>query len=473
MNVRSFPAAVAAGALMLAAMASPSGPFDSEGANDLQSQDAWKLSVAGGAWGTDDAIERQTDNISLLSHLNVGSTSDMQLQRREGEQIIDGEVVDTTLDIAVMGSVGPNGLRIVDVTDPENPTLLSEVACGAFHNDVVVWQNIAVLGHDGSGTCEQDAQIKVGAPAGKGVWIFDITDPVNPELIRFVGAPFMPRGPHNISVHPEEGLLYFSYQALGDVNTKWGYFDLKDPASMPVTVDMRALEPESGDSCHDMGIALDVESALGTVQDLLFCAGVTATYIWNIDDPKSPQPLGDIVNPAINIHHGARLAPDGKTLVVDDELAGAGTGSAGCKGGAPTGAQWFYDISVPEAPVLLAYSTTSELDAAKMPCTSHFYNFIPTSDGSLKLVTGWYHSGVIVHDFSDLPVPPTEEAYILPEGANFWTAYAWHGKVFGSSYAGGDTAGLYVFELDGQEDLPPSPYDEGTSWARWDGLPGA
>lgn len=425
------------------------------------------------------AIERASENIQLIARADVGPASDLMLQRREGQQVLKGVTITGTRDFAFVGGIGPfsdgstpYGFSTVDVTDPENPEVLAFVECGAFHNDVVVWEHLLILGSDGSGTnCEQKPEFGLPFTSGNGVQVFDVSDPAAPRLLRVFhtsgdGVPIS--GPHNISVNPEAGLLYLSTAGFRE-EPVWGYVDLNDfgEDTEMVIISQREITPESGDGCHDQGIAHGVTDAQGNVRDLIFCAAITGTHIWDITaDPRSPVHVATIVNPAINIHHGARLASDGTTLILNDELAGAAA-AAGCQGGAPAGAQWMYDISTPETPVFVGTTSTSELNPAKLPCTSHFYNNIPTSDGSTKIVTGWYRSGMIVHDLSEVPLPPTEEAFLLPEGATFWAAYAWHGYLFGASYGEGDGSGLFIAKLDGMEDLDPISYDEGTSWSRW------
>jgi hypothetical protein len=230
----------------------------------------------------------------------------------------------------------------------------------------------------------------------------------------------------------------------------------------------------AADGCHDQGLAFDVETATGDVRDFIFCAAIGTTIIWDItEDATNPVHVATIANPSISIHHGARLAPDGRTLILNDELAGAAAGS--CSAGAPTGTLFAYDISVPEAPVALGYGSAPDLPNAAV-CTSHFYNFIAPSemDGGQQLsVTGWYSGGAIIHDFSraagigPIGVAPVY-AQLTPEGVRSWTAYAYRGFIYSASYGGSNT-GFFVAEMDGYdaEGAEPQPFDEGTSWSRW------
>jgi hypothetical protein len=427
-----------------------------------------------------------TDNIELIAELETGASSDIMFQRREGRQMLDGVEIDAVKDYAFVGTVyASDGFRVVDVTNPREPQLLASVACGGFHNDIVVWENYVVIGHDGGAKiCDGQAALGV-RPSGAGIWIFDVTDPAKPVLVKSVGKAGVAQqgseltdATHNISLNPEEGLVLFSTAGFHTA-PKWGYFDLKGDilANEPVELSMRDLTRDvtaAADGCHDQGLAFDVETATGDVRDFIFCAAIGTTIIWDItEDATNPVHVATIANPSISIHHGARLAPDGRTLVLNDELAGAAAGS--CSAGAPTGTLFAYDISVPEAPVALGYGSAPDLPNAAV-CTSHFYNFIAPSemDGGQQLsVTGWYSGGAIIHDFSraagvgPIGVAPVY-AQLTPEGVRSWTAYAYRGFIYSASYGGSNT-GFFVAEMDGYdaEGAEPQPFDEGTSWSRW------
>lgn len=448
--------------------------------------------------GVDEIPGTYTDNIEPLVNLEIGSSSDIMFQRREGEQVLAGETITATKDYAFVGGVEENdGFTAIDITDPENPEVLAEVQCGGFHNDIIVWEQYVVIGHDGgAGPCDGLEALKT-VPTGAGIWIFDATDPANPVLVHSVGeggiqpTQQLTQATHNISLNPREGLVYYSTAGF-HTNPVWGAFSLKGDVTQNTSIEhpMGVLAGRSdgtagADGCHDQGLAFDVVDATGAERDFVFCAAIGNTLIWDItEDPTNPVHVSTIVNPSINIHHGARLAPDGHTLLLNDELGGAAAGV--CTGGAPTGTQFAYDISVPEAPVAIGYGATDELqsDTNLSACTSHFYNFISpeqNADAKQLSVTGWYRSGAVIHDFTRAagvaPVGPAPvHARATPDNAAMWTAYAHRGYIYSASY-GGET-GFFVYSLDGYtpgtegapaEVAEPLPFDEGTSWGPWTG----
>lgn len=422
-------------------------------------------------------IVRQSDNVEFVAHVPVAPTSDMQFQRREGRQMLRGKVIDGTRDILVMGGTQRPGLVTFDITDPEDPELLAEVSCGGFHSDVAVYENYAIQAWDGTTRpCEEDDPanrngVENPLNAGSdGVRIFDITDPADPVLVARYGTHNgIPRGVHNITVNGPAGLVYLDMAELDPVNPQWGFIDLDDP-DLPLTMlPIRDISPTAGDGCHDGGIAPE--------RQLFACPGITASYIWDISDPRMPVEVAHIPNPAISIHHGARWTPDEETLVLGDELAGAAEATP-CTGAqntlTPTGAAWFYDARIAEAPVLNGVFSTPDTDGDY--CTTHFYGF--HRDTTL-MPMGMYDAGIEVVDYGPvaehLPGAPTQHAVFEPDEAGFFSAYAYRGYVYGSSFEYGATGkdieadgrGLWIIKVEGIDDAEPVATDEGSVWGRW------
>ncbi len=422
-------------------------------------------------------IVRQSDNTEFVAHVPVAPTSDMQFQRRVGPQRFKGEVIDTTKDVLVMGGTQRPGLATFDITDPTDPQLLATVSCGGFHSDVAVYENLVVQAWDGTTrACEKDdAANRNGVEnalnqGSAGIRVFDLTDPADPVLIaRYGAADGLPNGVHNVTINGEAGLAYLNMAELDPVNPLWGYIDLDDPSLPLTTMPIRDISPSAGDGCHDVGLAPS--------RQLLGCAGITASYIWDISDPRLPTEVAVIPNPGISIHHGSRWTPDEQTLVLGDELAGAAAATP-CAGATstntPVGAAWFYDATVAEAPVLNGVFSTPDTDGDY--CTTHFYGF--QADTTL-MPMGMYDAGIEVVDYGPvadgLPGLPTSYAHFEPDEAGFFSAYAWHGYVFGSSFEYGATGkdieadgrGLWIIEVEGIEDTEPLAVDEGNAWGRW------
>ncbi len=432
-------------------------------------------------------IELATDNVHLVAHHWFPDGTDMQFQRREGQQMLDGEIVDGTRDYLFMGGDAKSGsdvggVQIFDITDPELPVHLVDMQCRGYHADIAVYENLLLQAIDSGGSnvgCVGDSLDRFDPNQidknGLGVRIFDITDPANPEVIAFLnGATGIGNGgSHNITVVPWAGLLYLAdagFTPDGDFTI----VDLKDPSFPVTTIPMQTVAPGSADICHDIG--LDPE------RELAYCAAIGTTHVLDISDPMNPTLVTTIVNNGLSIHHSARLASDGNTLVLGDEFAGAldqnlpdnpfaadaGVGSNGCIGDPTAGALWFYDLSVSiQAPVPVGSYAPTNPEPTASPCTSHFYNAVPEST---MVAAGWYEAGMVVVDYSQ-PWPANEYAVFRPELGNFWSGYWWHGYFYGNSRTveeKGYGGGLWIIKVDGiDDDREPWAGDEGTVWARW------
>lgn len=424
-------------------------------------------------------FDRRSDNIELVARVQFPQGTDMFFQRRDGRHRLDGRSVRGPRDYLFAGAdasaaVGdppagtPEGVRVVDVTDPTAPRQLVAIDCPGYHADVAVYENRLVQAIDSAGTntgCAErfdpDGENELGEA---GVRIFDISDPARPTLITHLTTDELGTSAHNITTLPWAGVLYVAGSGFDETDPVLSIVDLKDPDFPVTTIPMSDISPTAVAECHDIGVAsLDTRA-------LAFCAGVEQTFVWDVSLPLQPTHVSIAVGPPESIHHGARLAPDGRTLVLNDELGGAAV-APGClpTTSDPIGALHFFDIGIPEAPIFLGSFSTSETDT-KLPCTSHFYNFIP---GTSLLTVGWYKSGMIVVDYSNR-TRPTEHAVFTPTGGDFWSAYYWHGHVYGNSFGGGgpiggtnEAGGIWITRLDGIGDVDPSPHDQGVTWAPW------
>ena len=160
-----------------------------------------------------------------------------------------------------------------------------------------------------------------------------------------------------------------------------------------------------------------------------------------------PRILAHIYNPAINIHHSSGFAWDGKTMVLGDELGGAEV-TPGCLGPqqAPVGALWFYDVSDPTAPALRGSFRVPQQHAS-VQCTAHDFDVIPLPSGKDILVSAWYEGGTTLVDFTD-PANPTQLAYYVKAGTNYWSSYWYNGHVYANAFVPG---GLDVYSVSAPE----------------------
>ena len=296
------------------------------------------------------------------------------------------------------------GMQIVDITQPTAPFVAAVYDCDISQGDVQVWKNgkriLASYTADGTfgaagaaSRCAQD--LNLGSDAA-GTVIVDITSPTSPQTVSFLPVP---RGSHNMTIHPSGDYLYNSNSDLiTSTRPSITIYDVSDPdqprkvQDFPIPFVPLSLGSES----HDITFNEDGSRA--------YSAALSQTLVLDTTDPANPTIVSQVLDPTINVVHGSDpvtlTREDGTTrevLVVADERAGA-AGSAECPGGGlhlydVTGAKeaspekigtWFIPTVGPQA------GTT---------CTAHVTRVYEDQE---MMTVAWYGQGVRVLDLSAL-----------------------------------------------------------------------
>ncbi len=326
---------------------------------------------------------------------------------------------------------GPAGLRIVDISDPENPMVVHEGVedTGSRDADIMEHPN----GHT-------YAVLSAG-----GVKLVDVTEPSTATVVSTASV-----ASHNMAVVPNTTIVYNSRSisahipGIGETG-QVDLIDFADPENpvvkvfpFPAVITTPAGVPRTVQSttCHDITFNAELARA--------YCGGVTDTTIWDITDPWNPVIIQVIDYPLVNIHHGVWDARNGSLLILGDEFAGAIAGPL-CSSVVdyPTSALWFFDISDIESPTPVDYfqvewdSITPEAQNTSL-CTTHFGTLI---EGHDAMVMGWYAAGSVMVDFSGVQLDPnfggaSQIDHFRPDGTvNTWEAREYKGHIFT-----GDTA---------------------------------
>lgn len=273
--------------------------------------------------------------------------------------------------------------------------------------------------------------------AYEGIRIVSIADPANPTQLAFVNTDC---GSHTHTLVPDERngrlFIYVLSYPLGVQGTTCSVeshrkisvieVPLNKPAAARV-VSTPDVSPAIG--CHD--VTVDVAGGVAGA------ACITESQLWDISDPANPTVISHIVNPAINIHHSTTFSWSGRTLVIGDELGGAAF-SPGCVGGDPhfpLGALWFYDVSDPAAPQLQS-SFRIPQDELSILCTAHNFNVVPTRTARDILVSAWYNGGTTVLDFTD-PANVEQIGFYVgrePKLSTAWSSYWYRGFIYVNNF---------------------------------------
>lgn len=336
-------------------------------------------------------------------------------------------------------SAAGDGLRIIDITNPERPRVTGFLECRVSQNDVQVRGDLVIMGIDYDETPSQCYdQLRIQTPQ-TGLMVISIANPARPTAIGFVPIRL---GVHNSTWHPGGRYVYISdselepspAEPLGQNHGRIQVVDLANPRR-PVMIGQLALPP--GLSSHD--VTFNRHGTRG------YAAAITQTAILDTTWPATPRLITTIVDPAVNISHGADPTPDGRYLLVTDEQAGALANGVCNVGGVHV-----YDLRNELAPVKVGYypfnpanSITSTTNSRNLVCTAHVLDYAP--DGSFFTNAG-YAAGVRIVDAMNLTGVPLELGYFTPVDADTWSAKTYKHKNY--LFANDKDRGLDVYKYD-------------------------
>ena len=300
---------------------------------------------------------------------------------------------------AVAGSY-LNGMRVIDITEPAAPVVVSIMDCAIFQGDVqifvregrtyVIYAVDDYLENIVTSPCFVDAGYTGEIAAG--FFVVDVSDPANPDPISF--TPLVP-GSHNTTLHPAGRYLYNSNAQLPGL----GVIEIFDLANLAAPTLVHKVQLVTGLPSHDITFNADGTRA--------YSAALTHTLVLDTTQPDRPTVVGRILDPTINIHHQADpitindpLLGTRTFLIVSDEIAGAAE-----LGICPGGGLHVFDITGPleRVPVKVGVFEAPELFRptlkGRLRCTAHVFRMYPEQG---LMTMGWYSAGVRVIDISRL-----------------------------------------------------------------------
>jgi hypothetical protein len=394
--------------------------------------------------------DQHSSNVKLLANLPrpAGTTTQTDLA-------FDGK-------LAYAGFV--QGFRVVDVSDPENPVMITDFRCNGSQSDVSVYGGLLFQSVDtpqSSGACNS-TNVTASTPGMfEGVRIFDVSDPTAPVHVASVATDC---GSHTNTLVPDGDTVYVyvsSYplggaaqgpncrsQEGGGGHSKISIIEvpLSDPTDFSVSA--YNLDPDTQwgtylgsftfRACHDISVFVEL--------GLAAAACLTEGQLWDISDPANPDFIwrydnANIRPENIDLFHSASFSWDGSIVAFGDE-SGGGTAARCVNPNDNQGRIWFVDTE-----------DGDELDSYKIPrsvpgiCTMHNFNFIPRRDGRNILVSSAYTGGTSIVDVDKLLAGASEAAaevgYYVPDQANAWSSYWYNGFI----YSNGTPRGLDIFLL--------------------------
>ena len=371
----------------------------------------------------------------------------------------------TQSDLAFQGNYAYagtfSGFRIIDISEPTNPTQVTFFPCNGGQGDISVWGDLLFSSVDtpqSDPSCASTSLPNAAAPgAWEGVRIFDISDPTAPKRIASVRTDC---GSHTHTLVPVgRGSLFVYVSSYALTTTSLGpnceqfhgkisviHVPRGNPADAEVVAEPAVDVPDfdfervelvspvlqDTNGCHDITVL--------TPRRLAAAACLSVGQLWDISDPTSPVAIQTFNTPQVRAWHSAAFTWDGDRVAFGDEAGGGGLPRCREQDYPETGAVWVFDVA-----------TGGELGVYKLPrfhsttCTMHNFNFVPGVEGDI-LVSSAYTGGTTVADLTD-PANPVEIGYYQvagPPASNAWSSY-WHN---GYVYANDIARGFDVFSVD-------------------------
>jgi hypothetical protein len=347
--------------------------------------------------GVNVADSGEGKNMSHVANLQYDGSGEVQ----SGSDIEFVKV--GTKEYALAGTLR-KGMQIVDITNPRKPRRAAVYDCDITQGDIQVWEHgrrilasytaDSTFGTAGAASkCARDLDLDSKA---SGTVIVDITTPTSPQTVSFLPVP---RGSHNMTIHPSGDYLYNSNSDLiTSTSPTITIYDISQPRQPEKVQDFPIpFTPTSlGSESHDITF-----NASGT---RAYSAALSQTLVLNTSNPRRPKIVSNTVDPAVNLSHGADpvtlTRPNGtkrSILVVSDERAGA-AGSVEC----PGGGLHLYDITGAKEkdPVKIGtWFIPTIQPQAGTTCTAHVMRIYPKQE---MLTIAWYGQGVRVLDISGL-----------------------------------------------------------------------
>jgi LVIVD repeat len=372
---------------------------------------------------------------------------------------------DANSDLAFWGNLAfhgdYDGFRIVDISDPDNPQLVSRTRCNGDQGDIVVWGNILVRAWNAPKTVPRDCD-GTTVPAGfEGMHVFDISNLANPQLVGEVELSARPQadspgcGTHTLTLVPD-GDRAVIYNATSGGNTllppalqNCDWIDIVQvPLDNPGAASFLRREPlEGGHAAHDNGVILGGVNLLGTASGHMsnvFSIGPPRggtledpLFLYTVEEPGVDGVIGN--------WHSAAFSWDGDVLILGWEPGGGAAPECEATDPPVKKSAFFYDANTGAK---LGQWTLPRPQSAAENCTIHNYNAVPLRSGKRVLVLGNYQAGTWVVDFTD-PANARTVAWSDPpplvptQLGGAWSSYWYNNFIYESEI----TVGLNVFRL--------------------------
>jgi hypothetical protein len=386
---------------------------------------------------------------------------------------------DANSDLAFWGKLAfhgdYDGFRIVDISDPDDPQLVSRTRCNGDQGDIVVWENVLVRAWNAPKSEPRPCDGTTVPSGFEGMHIFDISDLSNPVLVGEVELSARPQadspgcGTHTLTLVPD-GDRAIIYNATSGGNAllppalqECDWVDIIEvPLDDPGAASHLRAEPlMGGHAAHDNGVILGSVNKLAVASGHMsnvFDIGANDTpggslddpaFLYTIEEPGVCNENAGVPNnddlPCNGNWHSAAFSWDGDVVIMGWEPGGGAQPECEATDPPVKKSAFFYDA---DTGAKLGQWTLPRPQSAAENCTIHNYNTVPLRSGRDVLVLGNYQAGTWVVDFTD-PANARTVAWSDPpplvptQLGGAWSSYWYNNFIYESEI----TKGLNVFRL--------------------------
>jgi hypothetical protein len=311
---------------------------------------------------------------------------------------------------------GPEGITILDISDPRNPKTVSVLMVShpwSHSHNVRVVGDLMVVNSE----IEPGKGDRLQYPDG-GFRVYDIRDKTAPRLLAFVKTHA--RGVHGFDI--DENFAYISTEMGGFVGNILVIYDIRNP-SKPVEVSrwgMPGQNVAAGELPHPRGRDHSLHHAMRCGNEMYAGCWFSGISIIDVSDITRPRTLGrhEYDPPHAEPAHIFLKVPfqlGGRSIAVSTEEERP---KRGPDVGRPHAPLRTWDVTDPARPdILCTYQLAEQSqpyhgDAVRFG--THQLREIVDPDCMLYVI--WFAAGLRMIDISD-PVNPKEEGYFIPQPA--------------------------------------------------------
>lgn len=270
-----------------------------------------------------EVLERGSSNMDVLGHLPLGprlSVTDMDVEQELSRPY-------AYVARAQAGPVGPKGMDIISIADPENPEVIYEwriedqdlhLGLGAMDVKHFKWGDRYFV--------VQSVQFSQGGPdSDMGAVVLEVTglpDVTTVREIARIREPDLPGGFHNIFIYKHSNMnVYLVATVSGPFAAVYDLGQLVDGGGSEMVAQIPIPDPDGqGDNrrrgYHDFYLGYHPDT--GT--DRFYGGGTGGYYVYDVTDLSDPQLVTQVVGVSgVRSGHTFTPSPDGRYAVAETE----------------------------------------------------------------------------------------------------------------------------------------------------------